>query len=150
MTACIIEGLGDIHAARIVHRDIKPANMIWDPEGYVLITDFGLASETNANGSHIKSSGTIRFMAPEVLFKQGHTYQSDFYAIGILLYYFLMKKYPYVNQDRKLLREEMKGGEQIKINYEDIIFYLHRDPIKPPIRIGVLLPFFRLRFWCCI
>ena len=59
-------------------------------------------------------------MAPEVLFKQGHTYQSDFYAIGILLYYFLMKKYPYVNQDRKLLREEMKGGEQIKINYEDI------------------------------
>ena len=120
MTACIIEGLGDIHAARIVHRDIKPANMIWDPEGYVLITDFGLASETNANGSHIKSSGTIRFMAPEVLFKQGHTYQSDFYAIGILLYYFLMKKYPYVNQDRKLLREEMKGGEQIKINYEDI------------------------------
>jgi serine/threonine protein kinase len=120
MTACIIEGLGDIHAARIVHRDIKPANMIWDPEGYVLITDFGLASETNANGSHIKSSGTIRFMAPEVLFKQGHTYQSDFYAIGILLYYFLMKKYPYVNQDRKLLREEMEGGEQIKINYEDI------------------------------
>ena len=68
MTACIIQGLEDIHAARIVHRDIKPANMMWDANGYVLITDFGLASETKT-GSMMKSSGTIRFMAPEVLYK---------------------------------------------------------------------------------
>ena len=79
---------------------------MWDFEGYVNITDFGLASENKIGSTN--SSGTIRFMAPEVLFKKGHTFQSDFYAIGILLYYFLMKEYPYKNQIRKLLREEMQ------------------------------------------
>ena len=103
MIACIIQSLEDIHAARIVHRDMKPANMLWDANGYIHITDFGLASETKT-GSHNKSSGTIRFMAPEVLFREGHTYQSDFYAIGILLYYFLMKKYPYNSQVRAELK----------------------------------------------
>ena len=80
--------------------------MLWDDDGYVNITDFGLASVTKT-GSHMKSSGTIRFMAPEVLYKQGHTYQSDFYAIGIQLYFFLKQTFPYKNQDRKLLRQEM-------------------------------------------
>ena len=61
-------------------------------------------------------------MAPEVLFKdkEGHTYQSDFYAMGVLLYYFLMDKYPYKSQDRKKLRAEMELLEDKSINFADI------------------------------
>ena len=41
--ACIILGLEYIHANGVLHRDIKPENIVMDQEGYLRITDFGVA-----------------------------------------------------------------------------------------------------------
>ena len=41
--ACLISGLEYFHKKNIIHRDIKPENLVVDVDGYVRITDFGIA-----------------------------------------------------------------------------------------------------------
>ena len=41
--ACLMQGLEYIHDKNIIHRDIKPENLVVDGDGYVRITDFGIA-----------------------------------------------------------------------------------------------------------
>lgn len=42
-TACIVTGLEFVHNKCILHRDIKPENLVFDQDGYLRITDFGIA-----------------------------------------------------------------------------------------------------------
>lgn len=41
--ACLVAGLEYCHDKNIIHRDIKPENLVIDDDGYVRITDFGIA-----------------------------------------------------------------------------------------------------------
>ena len=41
--ACLVAGLEYCHEKQIIHRDIKPENLVIDMEGYLRITDFGIA-----------------------------------------------------------------------------------------------------------
>ena len=41
--ACIVAGLEYVHNKNIIHRDIKPENLVLDDEGYIRVTDFGIA-----------------------------------------------------------------------------------------------------------
>lgn len=41
--ACLVAGLEYCHEKQIIHRDIKPENLVIDDDGYVRITDFGIA-----------------------------------------------------------------------------------------------------------
>ena len=36
-------GLEYCHEKQIIHRDIKPENLVIDDDGYIRITDFGIA-----------------------------------------------------------------------------------------------------------
>jgi serine/threonine protein kinase len=41
--ACLMAGLEYVHNKNIIHRDIKPENLVFDEDGYLRITDFGIA-----------------------------------------------------------------------------------------------------------
>ena len=43
MVACILLALEYSHSQGIVHRDIKPENLVFDENGYLLVTDFGIS-----------------------------------------------------------------------------------------------------------
>lgn len=70
---------------KIIHRDIKPENIIIDEYGYLKLTDFGISWTWTYNNKN-DTSGTPGYMAPEVLYHQNHSYDVDFFALGVILY----------------------------------------------------------------
>jgi serum/glucocorticoid-regulated kinase 2 len=80
-----------IHKKRIFHRDIKPENLVFDELGYLRLTDFGIARAEHSKQS-LDASGTPGYMAPEVLCKQMHSFEVDFYAIGIIAHELMLGK----------------------------------------------------------
>lgn len=63
---CLILCLEYLHEKSILHRDIKPENLVFDEEGYMHITDLGIARKWNPENSK-DTSGTPGYMAPEVM-----------------------------------------------------------------------------------
>lgn len=59
--ACIFLGLEYLHNNNIIHRDIKPENLVLDSNGYVRLTDLGIARTWKADNSN-DTSGTPGYM----------------------------------------------------------------------------------------
>jgi serine/threonine protein kinase len=66
--ACLVQSLEAIHSEGIIHRDIKPENLVFDRDGYLRLTDFGIAREWTPE-NFMENSGTPGYMAPEVMIK---------------------------------------------------------------------------------
>lgn len=101
--ACIIVALEYLHSNNIIHRDIKPENLVLDDRGYVRLTDLGVSRkvrEDNANDT----SGTPGYMAPEVIRRRNHSFPADFFAIGVMVYEFMLGRRPYVGKNRQEIR----------------------------------------------
>jgi len=96
--AQMANALGRAHDRGIVHRDLKSSNVVITSEGLVKVLDFGLAKrvegamfegstrsfESIQDASTV--SGTLPYMAPEVLRGEGADYRSDLWALGVVLY----------------------------------------------------------------
>ena len=67
--ACLVHALESVHAANIIHRDIKPENLVFDNDGYLRLTDFGVARILTPDNAS-ETSGTPGYMAPEVMCRQ--------------------------------------------------------------------------------
>ncbi len=106
IVARIARTAADAHDVGVLHRDIKPANILVSGEGNdiaVRLVDFGSGRLTEAaaleavtieglgltdasTGEAPGVSGTLRYMAPEIIAGGAPTIAADVYAIGILLY----------------------------------------------------------------
>ena len=107
---CLLISLEYIHKNKIIHKDIKPENILFDDNGYLHITDFGIAKiyiENNQN----ETSGTPGYMAPEVLCNKNHTYVVDFFALGVILYELIFKIRPYHGKSKKNVKEDIMSHE---------------------------------------
>lgn len=110
--ACTIIGLEYIHANNILHRDLKPENLVFDENGYIRITDFGVARYKRED-NHRETSGTPGYMAPEVMCGRTHGFAADYFAIGVMVYEFMQGERPYLGKTRReikdaILREQAK------------------------------------------
>lgn len=88
ITAEILTGLEQAHAAGIVHRDLKPENVLVSRRGEIKITDFGLASlrdqpTVTQEGMVV---GTPSYMAPEQASGGDVTAATDLFAVGLILF----------------------------------------------------------------
>lgn len=116
--ACIVHALGFIHNKLIIHRDIKPENLVFDTNGYLKITDFGIARIWSQDNSK-ETSGTPGYMAPEVMCKQNHGVAVDFYALGVIAYECMLGKRPYNGNNRKEIRDKILE-KQITLEYSEV------------------------------
>src|ERR1700736_2220915 len=94
----IASALARAHDRGIVHRDLKTANIVIAADGLVKVLDFGLAKQVGSgifegttrsfttlqDASNV--SGTLPYMAPEILRGDAADYRSDLWALGVVLY----------------------------------------------------------------
>ena len=118
IAGCTLIGLNYIHENKIIHKDIKPENLVYDSNGYIHITDFGISKIYHPENGK-ENSGTPGYMAPEVLFNKDHDYSVDYFSLGVILYELLMGKRPYHGHSKKELRKDIVT-RQARINEENI------------------------------
>ncbi len=107
LVAEIAEALGAAHSVGILHKDVKPENVLitQDRDGRprARLTDFGIGLLTErqrlaapgftalgftqtATPTESSGSGTLGYLAPELMEGKAATVQADVYSLGVLLY----------------------------------------------------------------
>ncbi|XP_023514233.1 serine/threonine-protein kinase HT1-like [Cucurbita pepo subsp. pepo] len=80
-------GLSYLHSKKIVHRDIKTENVLLDAQRTLKIVDFGVARVEAQNPRDMTGeTGTLGYMAPEVLDGKPYNRKCDVYSFGICLW----------------------------------------------------------------
>jgi len=88
----------------IMHRDLKPSNILLNEDLHIKLTDFGLSRTIKKKHEKYKMSGctgTLRYMAPEVIFNEGEDYdlKIDIYSLALVFWFILTGKIPYAELD---------------------------------------------------
>lgn len=65
--------------------------MVCDDKGYVRITDFGISTKISQCNKK-DSSGTLGYMALEVIYGQKQGSYSDYFALGVISYELMLVK----------------------------------------------------------
>ena len=56
-----------------------------EANGYARITDFGVARKWREDNAE-DTSGTPGYMSPEVICRMSHSFEADFFALGVIIY----------------------------------------------------------------
>ncbi|CAG9316372.1 unnamed protein product [Blepharisma stoltei] len=104
--------LEELHKKGIIFRDLKPDNVVIDEEGHALLTDFGLSKE-GVHDNYVTKSfcGSLAYLAPEMIRRQGHGKSVDWYLLGVLLYEMLVGIPPYFSANREELISNIQKGK---------------------------------------
>jgi serine/threonine-protein kinase len=119
----LTSGLEAAHRENVIHRDLKPGNLRVNPDGQLKILDFGLAklvepievAETANLNTSLSLSGTVPYMAPELLRAESADARSDIWAAGAVLYELATGKRAFPDRQPSLLIDAI----------------LHYDPVRP-------------------
>ncbi|XP_007569423.1 microtubule-associated serine/threonine-protein kinase 2 isoform X17 [Poecilia formosa] len=147
-----------LHNYGIVHRDLKPDNLLITSLGHIKLTDFGLSKiglmslTTNLYEGHIEKDtrefldkqvcGTPEYIAPEVILRQGYGKPVDWWAMGVILYEFLVGCAPFFGDTPEelfgqVISDEIvwpEGDEALPQDAQDLIAKLLRQ--NPLERLG--------------
>ncbi|XP_035809643.1 microtubule-associated serine/threonine-protein kinase 3 isoform X2 [Amphiprion ocellaris] len=147
-----------LHNYGIVHRDLKPDNLLITSMGHIKLTDFGLSKiglmnmTTNLYEGHMEKDtrefidkqvcGTPEYIAPEVILRQGYGKPVDWWAMGIILYEFLVGCVPFFGDTPEELFGQVvsdeiiwpEGGDALPADAQDLITRLLRQ--SPLDRLG--------------
>ena len=93
----MLQALVYLHRRGIIHRDLKPDNALVTADEQVRVLDFGISvkrEQVSKNASDT-ISGTLAYMAPEVLQGIQASEASDLYSVGMIAYEMFAGHHPY-------------------------------------------------------
>ncbi|XP_049442899.1 microtubule-associated serine/threonine-protein kinase 2 isoform X3 [Epinephelus fuscoguttatus] len=139
-----------LHNYGIVHRDLKPDNLLITSMGHIKLTDFGLSKiglmslTTNLYEGHIEKDtrefldkqvcGTPEYIAPEVILRQGYGKPVDWWAMGVILYEFLVGCAPFFGDTPEELFGQVISDEIIWPEEEEALPLEAQDLISKLLR----------------
>lgn len=107
----ICYALHSLHDQKILHRDIKLENVLFRTEGnqiQVKLIDYGFSKLEHNKDSQLVS-GSLPYVAPEMYLGQPASKDTDFYALGVMLYRLTTGSFPFsIDQINALIQ----GGHQ--------------------------------------
>ena len=116
-------GIMALHENGIIHRDLKPSNVLVEPNGRVVILDFGLVAQLQQHTDMTATrsamfAGTPRYAAPEQMFGQ-RSEASDWYAMGVMLYEALTGAPPFPGRNPMEVLRQKQEEDPPAINEQD-------------------------------
>lgn len=133
-------------SVHVIHRDLKPDNIGFTAEGQLKLFDFGLCATVRHQRDRSEqyrltgNTGTLRYMAPEVVLGRGYNQSVDVYSFGILVWQIATGKVPFREMGKKTFFDKVVvGGQRLRIepNWPSALGSLlracwHEDKLQRP------------------
>jgi hypothetical protein len=110
----LCHALAAVHRHGLVHGDVKAENVMREVSGRIVLMDFGAAREFELADAGVVT-GTLRYLAPEVLRGAPASPSSDIYALGVLLFHLISGEFPYAASELDALLQAQARGERASL-----------------------------------
>ncbi|XP_026762255.1 mitogen-activated protein kinase kinase kinase 12-like [Galleria mellonella] len=129
-----------LHKNKIIHRDLKSPNVLIADDLVAKVTDFGLSRMWDKFSVVMTYTGTISWMAPELILRKRASDRIDVWSYGIVLWELLTQKVPYDGLSTCAVTFGV-GSEKLSLPLPDtfpehlrilITHCWHRDPRDRP------------------
>ncbi|OMJ71808.1 hypothetical protein SteCoe_29900 [Stentor coeruleus] len=123
----VVLALEYLHENKIVFRDLKPENILLASDGHIKLSDFGLAREIiRSDEKRYTYCGSAEYMSPEMISRNGHGKEIDYYGLGSLLFELLTGSPPFYDENTermfwKIQHEELSFPKYMSEDAVDLI-----------------------------
>lgn len=107
----------------VIYRDLKPENCMLNSQGNLVLTDFGLSKYNDPDEQNNSFTGTIQYMAPEILRNEPYSFEVDWWSLGCISFDLLTGNPPFTgNNNKKIAEKILQSKKNLKFP-----FYLSLD-----------------------
>ena len=134
----VILSLKYLRMNNILHRDIKPDNLVFDHQGYLNLTDFGISRIVKNNQLIKDVSGTPGYLSPEIILQNNQTFSSDYFSLGVVIYELIFLQRPFdgktkqeiadniVHKDLDLTKDQLPNNFMNSPSADDLIDFINK------------------------
>nr|QBK88749.1 MAG: CAMK family serine/threonine kinase [Mimivirus LCMiAC01] len=115
----IVNAVNFLHSNNIIHCDLKLDNILINDKQDIKIIDFDLSKICKDEYLSENIFGTMQYIAPESYDLCIYSKKSDIWSLGIILYIFITKKFPY-NSDFPIVNSHDNMYRRNRFKHSDL------------------------------